>query len=371
MTGQEMRSQVPASLALLVVLALPAAAQDLLPPGFSRWNTSAVSKVRPEALEQIAGNDAAILREYGSLAAERRAYTREADTLTVTLYRMRDASSAFGAYSFLRTEEMAAAALAKHSSISRHRALALLGELLLEVSGSDLGSLSADLKALVAQLPSPAEATQYPTLGQYVPQKGLVANSDRYLLGPLALNRLLPLGNGDWIGFADGAEVYLARYRVNGQDLSLLLAAYPTPQAAARKLEELGRWFDLNSRDEKAGSRPVLFARRVSSLVALVAESHSRALADSLLGQVQYETQVTWNEPGRSALEPGLGEILVGVFVGTGLILLFALVAGIAFGGVRLVVKHFLPGKVFDRPSTVEILQLGLTTKPIEAKDFY
>jgi hypothetical protein len=61
----------------------------------------------------------------------------------------------------------------------------------------------------------------------------------------------------------------------------------------------------------------------------------------------------------------------VGTIVGTGVILMFALVAGIGFGGVRLVVKYFFPGRVFDRDTHVEILQLGLTSKPIEAKDFY
>jgi hypothetical protein len=40
-------------------------------------------------------------------------------------------------------------------------------------------------------------------------------------------------------------------------------------------------------------------------------------------------------------------------------------------GGVRLLVKKLLPGKIFDRPERMEIIQLGLSSKPIEAKDFY
>jgi hypothetical protein len=51
--------------------------------------------------------------------------------------------------------------------------------------------------------------------------------------------------------------------------------------------------------------------------------------------------------------------------------MLLALAAGIGFGGFRIFIKLVLPGRVFDRNEDVEILQLGLSSKPIEAKDFY
>ncbi len=33
--------------------------------------------------------------------------------------------------------------------------------------------------------------------------------------------------------------------------------------------------------------------------------------------------------------------------------------------------KFFFPGKVFDRPQSIEILQLGLTNHPVDTRDFY
>jgi hypothetical protein len=48
-----------------------------------------------------------------------------------------------------------------------------------------------------------------------------------------------------------------------------------------------------------------------------------------------------------------------------------ALAVGLGFGGFRLLVKFLLPGRVFDRASQVEILQLGLSSKPIDSRDFY
>jgi hypothetical protein len=44
---------------------------------------------------------------------------------------------------------------------------------------------------------------------------------------------------------------------------------------------------------------------------------------------------------------------------------------GIAFGGVRVLTKRLFPGKVFDRPENVEVLQLGLSGKKIDPTDMY
>jgi hypothetical protein len=63
--------------------------------------------------------------------------------------------------------------------------------------------------------------------------------------------------------------------------------------------------------------------------------------------------------------------MIVGVFEGTGLIMLLAVAAGVGFGGFRLIMKTLLPGRVFDRDAQVEILQLGLISKPIDSRDFY
>jgi predicted small integral membrane protein len=63
--------------------------------------------------------------------------------------------------------------------------------------------------------------------------------------------------------------------------------------------------------------------------------------------------------------------MIVGTIVGTGIICMFALISGLAFGGVRIVVKRMLPDKVFDRSDQMQILQLGLSSKPIKAEDFY
>ena len=55
----------------------------------------------------------------------------------------------------------------------------------------------------------------------------------------------------------------------------------------------------------------------------------------------------------------------------TGAIMLLVLAASLGFGGFRLLAKFLAPGKIFDRTADVEILQLGINSKPVEVKDFY
>jgi hypothetical protein len=358
-------------LLVLGVVTLPGVAQDLLPAEFAGWRSTQINRVRPEALEQFAGGEALFLREYRVMAAERRDYSREGAALRITLYKMRDPSSAYGAFTFFRTPEMKPAGFGAYSAISPARGLVVVGHLLVDVSGAGLERFTEVGKALAAALTPHANDAPFPPLIDYLPSEGMVANSERYLIGPAALNRLIPLGNGDWVGFANGAEAQMARYRRQGQDMTLLLLAYPTPQMAAAKLAEFGRWFNLNAEREEAHNQPVLFGRRKSSLVAIVAETHSRELAEAVLGGISYETTLTWNEPSQSATEPTWAEMVVGSFVGTGILLAFAFMVGIGFGGIRLITKRLFPGKVFDRPSSVEIIQLGIGSKPIQSEDFY
>jgi hypothetical protein len=368
----------------LLALAVPAAAQSLLPPAFEGWRAGQTVTVKPEGLAQLAGEHAAILREYGIASAERRSYARaggkgaatslvsvqDAEQLTVTLYRMRDPTAAYGAFTYLRAPEMVAGQWGARSAVSDDRALILAGNLVLEVAATSVKSLANELKTLSAAITSGAASGPYPTLENYLPAAGFVRNSDRFVLGPAALGRLLPLAAGDWAGFASGAEALLARYRLRGAESTLLLISYPTPQVAALKLEEMAARFNLNAEDA-ASSRPVVFGRRSSSLVALVAETPSAGAARALLDEIAVETVITWNEPGHKATDPPLSVIIVGTIFGTGVLLMYTLVAGLAMGGLRLLIKRWLPGTVFDREKDIEIIQLGLSSKPIDAKDFY
>ncbi|HEY4710432.1 MAG TPA: DUF6599 family protein [Candidatus Acidoferrales bacterium] len=360
-----MRRLTVLSIAVLVLIVWPAHAQQTLPNQVSGWTqTAGVSPV--PALP----SGSAILAEYGWRSTESASYGTASRGIGVVLFEMDDPSGAYGLYSYLRTPELARANLTDHSSISGDHALVLEGNLVLDIHGQDLGKSTPQLRALVAAVAPKAHDGTLPMLGAFLPQKNMIDRTDRYVLGPQTLNQLFPGGLGDSLGFQSRAEAELAHYRLAGHDAILLIVEFPTDQLASRQLVNLERTFHVNDTSQTAGS-PMVFAKRSATLLAIVSGASSEAEANVLLDQIQLETDRSWNEPTFQFKEPSIGMMIVGSIIGAGTICLFALIAGISFGGLRLVIKRVMPGKIFDTKNHLQVLQLGLGSKPINSDDFY
>jgi uncharacterized protein DUF6599 len=359
-----------AIVALIVCSSAVAQGQGALPGSFAGWSASSKSGYTPgqggQANSSLA---AAIAQEYDFVSGEHVTYTSAAETLDVALYEMKDPSGAYGEYSFLRAADMPRANLAEHSSMSSNRALALVGNLVLDIRGSNLPKIDTALKALTDDVAKRAQTGPLPWIGGRLPTEGMVERSDHYILGPVALNAFFPLGADDWLGFSHGAEAETAQYQLGGKTMTLLLADFPTPQIASDELSRLERKFNVNGSNSGGGTP--LFAKRTVTMLEIVYGTSAQAEANRLLNQIESGTQVTWNEPTFQFKEPSIEMMIVGSIIGTGMICGFTLVAGLAFGGFRLVVKRVLPNRVFDRSSQIQVLQLGLSSKPINAEDFY
>jgi hypothetical protein len=137
----------------------------------------------------------------------------------------------------------------------------------------------------------------------------------------------------------------------------LTLISYPTPQIAGDRLRaiEAGR-----PQPPDGSTAPLFLTKRSGPLVAIVTGAISPREAKSLLASVNYDAEVTWNQ--RTGLSPrdNVGTLLAGVVVLTAMILGLAIVAGVAFGGVRILAKRLFPDRVFDRSRDVEIIELKL-----------
>src|SRR5579863_1308743 len=91
----------------LAAAAHPAAAQGILPSSFAGWTASAPpTAIPPAGLDPLLGPDTPAFREYVVKSVEQRSYAQGAQAASVTLYRMRDPSSAYGAYTFLRNNAL-------------------------------------------------------------------------------------------------------------------------------------------------------------------------------------------------------------------------------------------------------------------------
>ena len=373
----------PAKIAILCVLcaaALPAFAQkapNILPQSFAGWTANSRQTFHPGAqpvMNATGGDQArasvAAAREYGFLAGETVNYTRGGDTLSATLYQMKDPSGAYGEYSYLRTPDMAPADLTDHSSGKPDEALILDGNLVLDVTGPNARQNAADIKTLLAAVNPKSVQGVLPNLPDHLPGAGRVDRSDHYILGPETVDQFFPGGIGYALGFAFSPEVETAHFTLGGHDATLLIADFPTPQIAKAQLDQLTKKFNING-SQPGASSPALYAERSDTLVSIVAGANSSEEAHKLLDQVKAGTVLTWSAPTFQFKEPSFAVMVVGAFVGTGVICLFAIVTSLAFGGLRLAVKRMFPNSVFDRSTQMDIMQLGLSSKPIKSEDFY
>jgi len=346
-----------------------------LPASFAGWTQSGGAETIGDPSDARWTETWSVLQEYGYLSGNMQQYTKGGKTISVSLYRMKDASGAYGIYSYFRVPGMAHSSIAEHSSMSAAHALVLDGTVVIEIYGSngmDFANLEPDFKALVDALGSVPADSPYPDLVKRLPLRGFRQGTDRYILGPQALRSTIALGDGDWAGFANGAEAEVGQYQFESDNrvLTLIVLDYPTPQVATKMLKDWAAIFNLDAKDASS-KLPAVYATRKLTTVGLVVGANKPDEAKALLAHLDSGEELTWNEPTFSVNEGNINGVIASVIVGTGILCMFTLVAGLAFGGVRLVAKRFLPGRVFDRGSSISVLQLGLGSKPINSDDFY
>jgi hypothetical protein len=337
-------------------------AQDVsLPKQFRSWKQFSCSAKPPEfGFDKEAGE-----REFGMCQ-----YKSGDSVVGIWMGRYHDPSSAFEVYTTRLRAGMVPTNLGQVSAFDKDGVIILEGTLVL----SSTANISKDdLDGLVKAVEAGSEKGPLPPVRTYLPKMGRMLGTERYALGPEAMRAALAeLGQSDMAvlvdaaGFSSGAEAMLARYSNPGNGSGVLvLLEYPTPQLAEQHIHHLEEVVPVAAK--QAGTE----IERKGSLLSMVLSPSSVEFAKNLREAADYETQVTWNEASQTATDPPITSIMVKIFIGTGVFMVAAVVLGIAFGGVRVITKRFFPGKVFDRPEQIEVLQLGLSGKRIDPSDFY
>ncbi|MGB7284602.1 MAG: DUF6599 family protein [Candidatus Acidiferrum sp.] len=337
------------------------AQNNLLPKQFHDWKLTSCS-AKPTHF--------GFGTEAGEKAFSTCQFTSGDKTVGISGGRYGDPSSAFEVYTSQLRAGMVPTNLGQVSGFDKDRVLILEGSLVL---ASTANVSKEDLSALVKAVEAGSEKGPLPPVRTYLPMAGRVLGSERYALGPEAMRAALAeLGQAGMdglvneAGFSDKAEAMLARYSGPGKEGAVLvLLEYPTPQVAEQHIHHLDEVLPATSKQQG----PTII--RKGSLLSMILSASSAEYAKNLREAIDYETQVTWNEPSQTLTDPPITSTLVKIFYGTGIFMIAAFVLGIAFGGVRVVTKIFFPGKVFDRPNQMEILQLGLSGKRIDPRDFY
>ena len=355
----------------------PGSTVAVLPTGFAGWQAKGSVTQSDDPAAADAANEP-VLREYGFQRLEKASYTRDdGRNLVVKAAVFADASGAYGAFTYYYSEEMGQETIGGQAAFLNNRVLFYQGNVLVDAVFDRMSVMSASqLRQLAGLLPQPADnKDKLPSLPQRLPTaslnssagRNLEKNTTKYILGPVTLDRVgSPLASA-MVDFKSGAEVVLGKYAVNAGDATLMLIEYPTPQIAAERLRQIDASHHVTQ--QQPGVAPILdvgpfFDMRTGPIIVIAGGPLSKSEARSLMSSISYEADVTWNENTYVTKKDNLANFLFNAIVLCGIVVGLALVAGIAFGGLRLLVKRLFPDSVFDRREAMEIIALHLEDDP-------
>ncbi len=338
----------------------------ILPQEFAGWqmNGSVKTSSDPAAADST---NAGVLQEYRFTDLAAAAYTRDdGRTLKIRAARFADASGAFGAYTFYLQPNMTKEQIGDQGASLGDRVLFYRGQVLIDAQFSQESAMSgAELRELAGTLPRPSGSSgNLPSFIEFLPHRDYIPNTQKYVMGPLALSAMASPVSADQVDFATSAEVSLARYQTSSGEATLMLISYPTPQLAAEHRRHINAARQIP--EARSGESTIICSgnfcdKRTGPIVAIAAGGISDSDAKSLLGRVNYEASVTWNTPSENGQVHDLYMLILNIVVLCAILAGLAIIAGIAFGGFRILMKRLYPNKVFDRPEQMEFISLHLT----------
>jgi hypothetical protein len=321
----------------------PPVAPPVLPQSFASWTQTAAPAISANAA------DAAPLAEYGLAQSATATYASGPANVTVRAWQFKDATGAYGAFTFFRQPGMHAEKIGRDSAASADHYLFWTGSTVIDATfAHPSADEKAALSALAAQLPQIGGAASIPpSLPRYLPAAQLDPSTVKYSIGPAAYARTGGQLPATAIDFGLDTEVVTAQYGTQG---TLTLLLYPTPQIAGAHLKAI---------DALAKSSG-FFASRVGPIVAIVSGSSSPQSAQKLLASVHFTDYVTINHPEGYVPEGAkLYHLLVGITMIVVVLMCAALLLGLFLGGGRALYRK-LRGKPVSTVAEEEFISLHL-----------
>ena len=347
---------------------------SVLPKDFGGWHMQGTAKLSTDPATADAAN-AALLKEYGITGFESATYIREdGRKLAIKAAKFGDASGAFGAFTFYNQPEMQREAIGDQGSSFNQRILFYRGNILVDAVFDRLTAMSAaELRELAGFLPRPkGNANNLAPVLAYMPKRDYIRNTEKYVVGSVGLAHIASPLPANMIDFGAGAEVVLGRYQVSGGEAILMVVSYPTPQIAAEHMKTIDAT-RTTARQEPGEASIVnvgpFYDKRSGPFLAIASGPISQSDARTLLGSVNYDADVTWNQNTFFDKKNNLANLLVNIILLCGILMGLAIVAGLAFGGIRIAIRQLLPGKFFKDPDEVEFIALHLDVSRTEAAD--
>jgi hypothetical protein len=169
---------------------------------------------------------------------------------------------------------------------------------------------------------------ELPILQDYLPDKGLVARSQRYILGPAALSQFAPSVPASAVDFGFDPEVAAGRYRSAQGEMTLAVIEYPTPEMARGRMGAF----------QAAGA----LVKRSGPLLAVIPSPPDAQAAEGLLKDLNYQASLSWSDPVPVPVKAqSVAQMILSIFALTGIILGFCILSGVAFAGLRILQRTF------------------------------
>jgi hypothetical protein len=311
--GKEVQKMLRGLIALVAALPLSAA---IFPDSFGEFTKGQTSALNAP--------DAALYSEYGFQAAEKATYSAAGQSFTVDGWRLRDSTGAFALFQSMRPAQAQTSDVAELAARNGDSLLLAYGNYVLEFKGRS--PEKGELQSLYNQLPQ-LEKSALPILATFLPRADLVANSERFIVGPVSLQKYLPGVPPSVAAFSLGAEAQSGRYSTSKGEMTVAIFNYPTPNIARQRQDEFLKL-------------PGTLAKRSGPLVAVIVQPPDADAAERVLARVNYETNITWSEPQAKENEAaGMGRIIVTGIVFAGVLGLVSLLAGLGLGGIRALLR--------------------------------
>jgi hypothetical protein len=329
-----------------LAFAAPAPSPPLLPQSFAGW-TQILAKDAPPAPSPA---EAAVLQEYGLAEHASAIYGNGNSSMFVRVWQFKDATGAFGAFTFYRQPGMRAENIGREGAAAAGHYVFWAGTTVVDAT---FARPSTDektaLTALASQIPPVGGAAGIPpSLPRYLPPAQLDVASVHYAIGPAAWARTGSQLPASAIDFSQDTEVVTAQYGPAGAQNKLTLLLYPTPQIAGAHLKAI----DALAKSDGFATK------RAGPLVAIVS-GNSRS-AQQLLGAVRFSDYVTINHPEGYVPEGAkLYRLLVGITMLVVVLVSAALLLGLFLGGGRALIRT-LRGKPVSTVSEEEFISLHL-----------
>lgn len=326
---------------------------SFLPHSFNGWQAETQSMKTGSDPAAVDPADFPVLKEYGFADSEAATYSRNGRKMQIKAARFNDASGAFGAFTYYVQPQMRVETVGDAGASNNSRILFYKGNILVDVTLEQVTAMSgADLRSLAEALLRPkGNLAVLPTLPRNLPEQSKLPNTSRYIVGPEALARLAVPISAQLVDFSKSPEVVMARYRTSAGEGALTIVGYPTPQIARERMAAM--------QAASLAGGPFYF-KRSGPFVAAVNGSIPADEAQSLLASVNYDADVTWNQPTKMKPGEDRAGFITALVLLCVIAVLAALIFGFAFGGLRLLLARLYPNKVFNRPESVDFIRLDL-----------